>query len=61
MTDRERINLAYGLISGAGANSYIVKDEGINKVPIPLETLSRITNILDDRNYDLASSPKDTT
>lgn len=52
MTDRERINKAYGLLKGAGSNSYLIDDGGIKKVPIPLTVLGEVTNILDDNNYE---------
>jgi hypothetical protein len=56
MTDRERINKVYGLLAGAGANSYILKDGSIEKVPIPIKILSEAINILDDKNYKSSSN-----
>lgn len=53
MNDRERIQKAYGLLCGAGANGYIISEREIQKIPIPIKLLGEVINILDDKCYEL--------
>jgi len=58
MTDKVRINKAYGLLKGATENAqYTING---NKIPLPITIIEEILSLLNDKNYDLVATAKDT-
>lgn len=56
MTDRERINKAYGLLKGATENAQYTLNG--TKIPLPITIIEEILFSLNDKNYELDTSPK---
>lgn len=63
MTDKRRIEIAYNLLNSMLINKYLYRVDNnlATSVNIPIKEFKAIIDILDDRNYDLASTTKDTT